>query len=85
MIISHDFGIDVMEYAARGKENDFPILDACPNCKCIAYGNIHRNGYYWRFGVTDKETVEIPICRLRCLVCNTLFSTYDTYNFEANT
>lgn len=39
-------GIDLKEYAVRGKENDFPILDTCPNCKCVAYGNIHRNGYY---------------------------------------
>ena len=70
MIISHDFGIDLMEYAARGKENEYPLLDKCPNCKCIGPGNIHRNGYYWRFGLTDEETRKIPICRLRCLMCN---------------
>ncbi|MCG7314789.1 DUF6431 domain-containing protein [Priestia flexa] len=74
MIISYDFRVDLLEYAARGKENDFPILDACPNCKCIAYGNIHRNGYYWRYGVTDEETMKIPICRMRCLVCKKSFS-----------
>jgi hypothetical protein len=74
MIISHDFGIDLIEYAARGKENDFPLLDKCPNCKCIGPGNIHRNGYYWRFGLTDEKTRKIPICRLRCLVCKKSFS-----------
>ncbi|MEH7009253.1 hypothetical protein V7087_00290 [Neobacillus niacini] len=59
MVISHDFGIDLKEYAVRGKENDFPILDTCPNFKCVAYGNIHLNGYYWRYGVADEETVKI--------------------------
>lgn len=69
MVISQDFGIDLIEYAARGKENDFPILDKCPNCKCIEIGNIHRHGYYWRFGLTDEKTMKIPICRFKCLVC----------------
>jgi hypothetical protein len=74
MIILHNFGIGLMEYEARGKENDFPTLVTCPNCKCMAQGNLHRNGYYWRFGVTDVEVVKIPICRLRCLECEKNFS-----------
>lgn len=74
MVISYDFGIGLKEYAIRGKENDFPILDTCPNCNCVAFGNIHRNGYYWRFGVTDEETVKIPICRLICLLCKSSIS-----------
>lgn len=55
----------ILEYAARGKENDFPLFDKCTNRKCIGPGNIHINGYYWRFGLTDEKTREIPICRLR--------------------
>lgn len=74
MIISHDFGINLEEYAARGKNNDFPVLETCPNCKCIAPGNIQRNGYYWRFGITEDITVRIPICRLKCQSCKISFS-----------
>lgn len=74
MIISHDFGIGLKEYAFRGKQNDFPTFDSCPNCKCIAYGNLERNGYYWRFGITEDTSERIPICRLKCLVCKTNFS-----------
>ena len=70
MIISYDFGIDLKDYAARGKKNDFPVFDYCPNCKCLAHGNLHRNGYYWRFGITEEATIRIPVCRLKCLVCD---------------
>src|SRR5438270_403941 len=69
MIISHDFGIGVVEYGERGKNNEFPLFDICPKCKSPAHGNLHRNGYYWRYGITDVATLRIPICRLRCLQC----------------
>ena len=69
MIISHDFGIGLKEYGERGKINEFPLFDECPNCNCPGHGNLHRNGYYWRYGVTDDVTLRIPICRLRCLQC----------------
>ncbi|QOY35413.1 DUF6431 domain-containing protein [Anaerobacillus isosaccharinicus] len=69
MIKIHDFGIGLVEYGERGKKNDFPLFDECPNCKCLAHGNLHRNGYYWRYGITEEETSYIPICRLRCLGC----------------
>lgn len=74
MLITHDFGIGLAEYSGRGKDNDFPVLERCPNCKCFSHGNIHRSGYYWRFGITDELTVKIPICRQKCLVCKTNFS-----------
>lgn len=74
MIISHDFGVGLLEYEARGIENEFPLFERCPHCKCSAQGNLHRNGFYWRFGVTDEKAVKIPICRLRCLVCKKSFS-----------
>lgn len=74
MIISHDFGIDLIEYAARGKKNEFPLFEACPNCKCLYPGNLHRNGYYWRYAVTDDVSLRIPICRIRCLQCELNFS-----------
>ncbi|MEK3990528.1 hypothetical protein [Robertmurraya sp. FSL R5-0851] len=74
MMISFDFGIDLKEYADRGKNNSFPQLDYCPNCKCISYGNVHRNGYYWRFGITEELTIKIPICRMKCLICKVSIS-----------
>ena len=69
MIISYDFGIGLVEYGERGIENEFPLLDECPNCHCPAHGNLHRNGYYWRYGITNDVTLRIPICRIKCLQC----------------
>ena len=42
MIILHDFRISLEEYADRGKKNNFPIFDQCPNCNCLASGNLHQ-------------------------------------------
>lgn len=69
MIIKYDFGIDLKEYEKRGKENVFPIFERCPKCNCVSEGNLHRNGYYWRYGITEEDELYIPICRLRCLAC----------------
>jgi hypothetical protein len=69
MIISYDFGIELGEYASLGKGNDFPIFDRCPSCNCIAHGNLHRNGYYWRYGINEDVGLCLPICRWRCLAC----------------
>lgn len=70
MIIQYNFGIDLKEYEKRGKRNNFPVFDHCPNCHCISAGNLHRNGYYWRYGITVEDgALCIPICRLRCTVC----------------
>lgn len=74
MIILHDFRISLEEYANRGKMNNFPIFDKCPNCHCIASGNLHRHGYYWRYAITDEAEFKIPICRLICLSCKKTFS-----------
>lgn len=74
-MISFDFGIDLNEYANRGKNNNFPTPEYCPpNCKCIPHGNVHRNGYYWRFGITEELTIKIPICRMKCLICKVSIS-----------
>mgnify|MGYP005753810219 FL=1 len=69
MIIPNDFKISLSEYAQRGKKNDFPVLDQCPNCHCPSNGNLYRNGFYWRNCITEEITVRIPICRLKCLIC----------------
>ena len=47
MIILMILEIEIEEYEAKGKKNDFPVLDRCPDCQIIAQGNAHRNGYYW--------------------------------------
>ncbi|MEC5273647.1 DUF6431 domain-containing protein [Caldifermentibacillus hisashii] len=73
MIISHDFGISLEEYAINGKKNKFPTFDKCPNCNCVASGNLHRHGYYWRNVITEEEEVKIPICRIICLSCKKTF------------
>src|SRR5690606_29540226 len=69
MIICHDFGINLREYEARGKENDFPEFEWCPSCDCVGSGNIHLNGFYWRYGITEEMEVKIPIRRAKCLNC----------------
>ncbi|MBA4538827.1 hypothetical protein H1Z61_17280 [Bacillus aquiflavi] len=70
MIISHDFGIGLIEYEARGKGNEFPVFDRCPSCHCVSQGNLHRNGFYWRYGIDEADqALCIPICQLRCLAC----------------
>lgn len=74
MIISYDFRIGIDEYAARGTANCFPVIERCPNCNCMGHGNLHRNGYYWRFGITEENTAKIPICRLKCLSCKVSIS-----------
>ncbi|WOV84760.1 DUF6431 domain-containing protein [Sporosarcina jeotgali] len=74
MIISHNFGIGLKEYQERGISNAFPLFDHCPHCHCVSHGNIHRHGFYWRNGVNDELTVRIPICRMKCLMCQTSFS-----------
>lgn len=69
MIIQYDFGIGLDEYGERGETNEFPMFDRCPKCNCIAQGNLHRNGFYWRYGIDESKELCIPICRMRCLAC----------------
>ncbi|MEI3615048.1 hypothetical protein [Pseudogracilibacillus sp. SO30301A] len=74
MIILHDFEIDIEEYEAMGKKNNFPTFERCPNCQCIAQGNVHRHGFYWRYGITEEKELYIPICRFKCLDCKVTIS-----------
>ncbi|WP_106496224.1 DUF6431 domain-containing protein [Lentibacillus sp. Marseille-P4043] len=70
MLYIHDFEIELEEYALKGKMNEFPVFDYCPSCNSFVQGNLHRNGYYWRYGINENdEAFHIPICRLRCLAC----------------
>jgi hypothetical protein len=74
MIIPHNFKMNIYEYAAKGKENDFPVFDHCPSCGCLASGNLHRHGYYWRYGIEGEDHIRIPICRYKCLSCGITIS-----------
>lgn len=69
MVILHDFKINIEAYECKGKMNCFPIFERCPSCNCIAQGNIHRNGFYFRYGMEENKEFYIPICRFRCLSC----------------
>lgn len=69
MILIHDFGIDLEEYSEHGLDNDFPVFNRCPDCNCIAQGNLHRNGFYWRYGINEHGAFHIPVCRFSCLAC----------------
>ncbi|MBE3570819.1 MAG: hypothetical protein IMW92_12120 [Bacillales bacterium] len=72
MIIVHDFGYGLKEYASRGKMNEFPLFEKCLNCH--AFGQMHRHGFYFRYAITKEESNRIPICRLKCLACKKTFS-----------
>lgn len=74
MIHIHDFGIDIYKYSENGKENDFPAFDRCPNCNCLAQGNIYRHGYYWRYGIEKGEHIQLAICRYICKACKITIS-----------
>jgi transposase-like protein len=67
MIIIYNFLIDMKEYVLRGKENDFPILSECLQCK--AKGQVHRHGFYWRNGITEDKEERVPVCRYKCTAC----------------
>ncbi|MDL4842635.1 DUF6431 domain-containing protein [Aquibacillus rhizosphaerae] len=69
MIIPYDLEVSLNEYSQKGKANDFPVFDQCPNCQCTSSGNLYRNGFYWRNAVTQEVELRIPICRMKCLLC----------------
>jgi len=72
LILTHDFGITLEEYAARGKKNDFPGFDRCPGCRGAL--SLLRHGFYWRNAIGDKAEYRIPVCRLKCPSCKKTFS-----------
>lgn len=80
MVILHNFHVELEEYSERGLDNEFPVLERCPDCHCVSQGNVHRNGYYWRYGVNEKEMAFlIPICRFKCLACKVNISVLPSF------
>ncbi|MBD2844967.1 hypothetical protein IDH44_07180 [Paenibacillus sp. IB182496] len=64
MIYYHHFLTDCSGYAARGRNNDFPELQCCPNCR--ARNRMLRHGFYERNAIDAEATYRISICRLLC-------------------
>jgi transposase-like protein len=76
LFVYHDFGISVKEYEAKGKKNDFPLVEQCPHCK--ARVKLYRHGFYWRNAV-DTDRYRIPICRFKCPCCKKTISILPTF------
>ena len=71
MQLIHDFGITPVQYYLNGQENDFPLVDECPEC----HDKMIKNGFYERSVVTfDDEYYIIFIRRYRCKHCDTTVS-----------
>jgi hypothetical protein len=77
VIYYHDFLTDVSQYAEKGKSNDFPDLDCCPNCR--AKNRLSRHGFYERNAMEMEIVFRIPICRLRCPDCGKTVSIFPIF------
>ena len=74
MMVVHEFGVSLREYALRGRANVFPVLEVCPNCQCFGAGYVKRHGFYWRNAITEEQEYRVPICRFRCNACRVTIS-----------
>ncbi|QGP92592.1 hypothetical protein MGLY_19780 [Neomoorella glycerini] len=73
MQLVYNFGISLEDYAARGKKNEFPVIESCPIC--MARKALKRHGFYWRNAGSDSEKwLQLPICRFWCRSCRHTFS-----------
>jgi hypothetical protein len=72
MIISHNFPTTIETYTVRGKQNDFPVFDCCPQCR--ANNTLLRHGFYERNAIEEEACYRITICRLKCPSCGKTFS-----------
>ena len=77
MIYYHDFLGDLSGYAANGRDNDFPELQCCPNCR--ARNRLLRHGFYERNAIDGEAVFRIPICRLLCPDCEKTVSILPTF------
>jgi len=72
MILFHSFYLTVRDYAERGRGNDCPDYECCPQCK--ARTRLYRHGWYYRTVIEGDDCLRIPIRRLRCPDCRKSFS-----------
>lgn len=76
MMSYHNFQLTIKDYAALGRDNDFPTLDCCP--MCLAKNDLIRHGFYERNAIEADEVYRIPICRLLCSDCGRTISILPT-------
>jgi len=67
MQIIYNFGISLVKYCQRGKNNDFPTLTYCPQCGALK--QLKKHGFYWRNVPFYIHVFHIPICRYLCEEC----------------
>ena len=67
MIVIYECKQTPVMYAKKGRNNIFPDIDLCPNCK--AKHRLQRHGFYERNAVEKDNVYRIPICRLKCSSC----------------
>jgi hypothetical protein len=72
MIYLHDFQLNLQSYSKRATNNEFPNLTQCPSCKKI--NCLKRHGFYRRYGIENKYTEKIHICRYKCYSCQITIS-----------
>lgn len=77
MIYYHDFLATVPQYSEKGRANDFPDVECCPNCR--AKNRLLRHGFYERNAVEMDVVYRIPICRLRCPDCGKTISLFPIF------
>lgn len=67
MQIIHSFEISPQEYQQRGKDNQFPLVECCP--QCLYPQKLRKHGFYPRYAVFFYGHFHIPVLRLLCLSC----------------
>jgi hypothetical protein len=71
-MIPHDFGMDIATYQKYGKKIETPRIYECINCG--GKGLLHRHGFYLKYAITEDNSIQILICRLKCRHCRNAFS-----------
>jgi len=71
-MIPHDFGMDLTDYRKCGKKMETPRIYECIDCK--GKGLLYRHGFYKKYAITEDESTQILICRLKCRHCKNAFS-----------
>lgn len=71
-MIPYDFGMDLVSYQNHGKKIETPRIYEC--IACGGKGLLHRHGFYTKYAITEDESTQVLICRLKCRHCNNAFS-----------
>jgi hypothetical protein len=71
-MIPHDFGMDIATYQKCGKKIETPRIYECIDCG--SKGLLHRHGFYLKYVITEDDSTQILICRLKCRHCRNAFS-----------